>query len=126
MRSLILGAGILALSVVQSAVAQQSHSPGTSQSPQHAATPGQAAAQNPAQIRQSIQHDLEQAGYTNVQVMPEAFLAHAKDKQGHPVTMVIEPGSVTAVTDLGKAGAPGGNPPQTSGGAGSSGTAQNH
>lgn len=55
--------------------------------------------------------------------MPEAFLARAKDKQGHPVTMVIEPGSVTAVTDLGRTGTQGANPPQSSGGAAPGGAA---
>ena len=125
MRSLMLGAGILAQAAAQPALAQQANSSGTSQSPQHTAASGQAAPQDPAHIRQSIQRDLEQAGYTNVQVMPEAFLAHAKDKQGHPVTMVIEPGSVTAVADLGNSGTQGANLPQSSGGAAPSGTAHN-
>ena len=125
MRSLMLGAGILALTAAQPVMAQQAHTTGASQNPPHAAAPGQAAEQNPAQVRQSIQHDLEQAGYTNVQVMPEAFLAHAKDKQGHPVTMIIEPGAVTAVTDLGRTGSQAPNPPQSSGGTAPNGKAQN-
>lgn len=66
MRSLMLGAGVLALTAAQPALAQQAHTTGTTQNPQHAAASGQAAQQDPAHIRQSIQHDLEQAGYTNV------------------------------------------------------------
>ena len=42
-------------------------------------------------IRQGIQNNLQQAGYTDVTVTPSSFFVHAKDKQGHPVAMVIGP-----------------------------------
>lgn len=51
-------------------------------------------------IRQTITQELEKAGYTNVKVAPASFVAEAKDKQGRPVTMVINPDSVTTVTAL--------------------------
>ena len=53
------------------------------------------------QVRQKLKQDLEQSGFTNVQVMPESFLVRAKDKQGRPVLMIVNPDSVTAITELG-------------------------
>lgn len=83
------------------------------------------AAQNGGQagtmtIRQGIQNNLQQAGYTDVTVMPSSFLVHAKDKQGHAVAMVIGPDTFTEVTELptgngasqaGSAAGSGGNAP---------------
>ncbi len=57
--------------------------------------------QNHMHIRQQVKQDLEQAGFTNVQVMPESFLVRATDKHGRPVMMVINPNSITAVTAMG-------------------------
>ena len=51
-------------------------------------------------IRQGIQNQLQQAGYTDVSVTPSSFFIHAKDKQGHPVAMVIGPDTFTEVTEL--------------------------
>ncbi|MBV8399239.1 MAG: hypothetical protein JOZ17_10920 [Acetobacteraceae bacterium] len=65
-------------------------------------------------IRQRIKQDLEQAGFTNVQVMPESFLVRAHDRQGRPVMMVINPDSVVGVTEMGgnaPSGSQGGNNP---------------
>jgi hypothetical protein len=51
-------------------------------------------------IQQQVQNNLKQAGYTDIKVMPESFLVRAKDKSGNPVMMVINPDSITAVTEL--------------------------
>lgn len=51
-------------------------------------------------MRQQVRQNLEAAGYTDVKVMPESFLVRAKDRSGNPVMMIINPGSVTAVTTL--------------------------
>ena len=40
---------------------------------------------------------LQQSGFTDVKVMPDAFLVSAKDKSGDPVTMLINPNSMTEV-----------------------------
>ena len=40
---------------------------------------------------------LQQSGFTDVKVMPDAFLVLAKDKSGDPVTMFINPNSMTEV-----------------------------
>lgn len=47
----------------------------------------------------SIRQDLQQAGYTNIKVMPASFVAEAKDKQGEPVTLLITPDSITTVVE---------------------------
>ena|SRR5258708_7398331 len=71
-------------------------------------------------IRQQVQNNLAQAGYTDIQIMPESFLVRAKDKSGNPVMMVINPDSITTITEVntrgpattGSAAAPGSsNPP---------------
>ncbi len=51
-------------------------------------------------IQQRIHHELSQAGFTDIQMMPQSFLVRAKDSSGNPVMMVINPDSVTAVTAL--------------------------
>jgi hypothetical protein len=64
---------------------------------------GQMSGQSGA-LRQQITQQLSQAGFTDVHVMPESFLVRAKDPQGHPVMMVINPDSITAVTAMGSGG----------------------
>jgi len=58
----------------------------------------------PAQLktvtRQAIATDLKKAGFTDVQVRPVAFVARAKDKNGHLVLMAFRPHSFEAVTQL--------------------------
>jgi hypothetical protein len=76
------------------------------------ATPGQPApngsvkdqssqSQPKQPIRQQVQDNLAKAGYTDIKIMPESFLVRAKDKSGNAVMMVINPDSITAITDLG-------------------------
>jgi hypothetical protein len=54
--------------------------------------------QNAANVRQRIYQNLSQAGFTDIHIMPRAFLVHAKDRDGNPVTMMITPNSVMALT----------------------------
>ena len=73
---------------------------------------------NPADtqtIQQQVRENLQQAGFTDIKIMPSSFLVRAKDRAGNPVMMVINPDSVTAVTEV-----PAGSPP---GGASSGGLA---
>ncbi len=51
------------------------------------------------QISQKLRNDLKNAGFTDVHIMPESFMVRAKDSQGNPVMMVINPDSVTAITE---------------------------
>jgi hypothetical protein len=53
---------------------------------------------NPNQFRsaafqqmQNLTQDLQQAGYSNVQIMPESFLVSAQDPQGRQVVMLVRP-----------------------------------
>ena len=50
--------------------------------------------------RETVKTDLEHQGFTDVKVTPEAFLVHAKSHDGQQVVMMIEPDSITAVTEL--------------------------
>jgi hypothetical protein len=42
-------------------------------------------------LSQRLQNDLAKAGFTDIIIMPAAFLVRAKDSQGNPVMMVINP-----------------------------------
>ena len=55
---------------------------------------------NAQAIQQQVQNNLRQAGFTDIQIMPSSFLVRAKDSAGNPVMMVINPDSVTAVTEI--------------------------
>lgn len=60
----------------------------------------QSSMQNQAPIGTKIQSNMQAAGFTNVQVMPSSFLVRAKDQDGNPVMMVVNPDSVTAITEV--------------------------
>jgi hypothetical protein len=51
-------------------------------------------------LQSQVKANLEQAGFTDVQIMARSFLVQAKDKDGNPVMMVINPDSVTSVTEI--------------------------
>jgi hypothetical protein len=52
-------------------------------------------------IQQLIQERLATAGFTDIQMVPNSFLISAKDRDGHPVTMMASPGAVTGSNDSG-------------------------
>lgn len=54
--------------------------------------------QNGSSAPEQVKKSLEQAGFTNVHVMPESFLVRATDAHGNPIMMVINPDSLTAIT----------------------------
>jgi hypothetical protein len=56
--------------------------------------------QVPAHIAQKLSADLGKAGFTDIKIMPSSFLVRAKDSQGHAVMMVINPDSLTEVTEV--------------------------
>jgi hypothetical protein len=56
-------------------------------------------AQGATHISQRLRDDLSKAGFTNITIMPSSFLVRAKDSQGNPVMMVINPDSLTEVTE---------------------------
>src|SRR5262249_41258407 len=50
-------------------------------------------------IAQKLRADLTKAGYTDINIMPSSFFVQAKNSEGNPVTMMISPDSVTALTE---------------------------
>ena len=50
-------------------------------------------------IAQKMRDDLSKAGFTDIRIMPSSFLVRAKDLVGNPVMMVINPDSVTEITE---------------------------
>ena len=73
---------------------------------------GQDHSQDNQSIRQQVKNNLEQAGFSDIKIMPQSFLVRAKDKDGNPVMMVINPNSVTAFTEYkGQPNNPTGNNP---------------
>ena len=54
--------------------------------------------QPPAHVSQKLRDDLTKAGFTNITIMPSSFLVRAKNSEGNPMMMVINPDSVTEVT----------------------------
>ena len=80
--------------------------PGSKSGPAVQPPSGSGSAQNAgnSSIQQKVRQNLEQAGFTDVQVMPSSFLVRANDPSGNPMMMVINPDSVTAVTQSGASG----------------------
>jgi hypothetical protein len=58
--------------------------------------------QNQAQQfnRQQVQSHLQKSGFTDIKIMPESYFVRAKDKSGNSVMMVINPDSVTGITEI--------------------------
>jgi hypothetical protein len=52
-----------------------------------------------------VKSDLQQAGFSDVQVVPQSFLVRAKDKDGQPVMMLISGDTIMAVSGYPKEGA---------------------
>lgn len=50
-------------------------------------------------ITQSVRSNLEQAGYTDIQMVPSSFLVRAKDPNGSPVMMVLSPDAIEVRTE---------------------------
>jgi opacity protein-like surface antigen len=78
------------------------------QTPAHPPAPTAPAAtsstaQSHETLRQQLKADMQQAGFTNVTVRPDSFLVQAKDKAGNPVTMMVDPDSLTEIVEAGAA-----------------------
>jgi hypothetical protein len=48
-------------------------------------------------IQQLIQARLASAGFTDIQMVPNSFVISAKDRDGHPVTMMASPSDVSGL-----------------------------
>jgi hypothetical protein len=91
---LIVSLATAGLLVSPVAFAQSSPPPATA-----AAPTSQTASVRPgnADLQQRLKQDLQQAGFTDVSVLPDSFLVQAKDRSGNPVTMIVGPNSMTAI-----------------------------
>jgi hypothetical protein len=63
--------------------------------------------QNTTQLQQArIERTLQGAGFTDIEAVPTAFLVRAKNSEGKPVVMVLDPTSLTtAVIETGQSAA---------------------
>jgi hypothetical protein len=84
MRTLFLAPALLALALSQPALAQSTNQP------------DQDIQALPAQLQKM----LTDAGLRDVQVVPHSFLVRAKDQDGNPVLMMVNPDSIMAVTEI--------------------------
>lgn len=91
---------IIVAATLMAASAASAQSANSSSTPPSGSGSQQSSMQNQAPIGTKIQNNLQAAGFTNVQVMPSSFLVRAKDQDGNPVMMVVNPDSVTAITDV--------------------------
>ena len=51
-------------------------------------------------MRAQIRDMLQNAGFTDIHVMPGSFVIHAKDKDGNPVVMNVSPDSFAEMTEV--------------------------
>ena len=89
MRMRILPFAALAAAFTLPAVAAPSSSSQSSPAP-GASTQSNTPNQTP-RIAAKLSQSLTQAGFSDVHVLPESFLVRAKDRDGNPVMMVINP-----------------------------------
>jgi len=98
---LIAGASLMVLS---SAALAQNANTSSNTAQKDTTTPKEMSSQNQSaqHLRADLRNMLEKSGYKDIQVMPSAFVIHAKDSDGNPVVMSVSPDSFTEVTDLNK------------------------
>jgi hypothetical protein len=68
--------------------------------PQIAFAQNSPAPQKQQSLQSRVKSNLEGSGFTDVRIMASSFLVQAKDKDGNPVMMVINPDSVTSITEI--------------------------
>jgi len=94
--ALILSAGLASAATTNSTTSGQTQANAATTSNQtqaNAATPSGPT----AKMRQKLEESLTKAGFTDIKIMPESFLIRAKDQNGNPMMMVVNPDSVTEV-----------------------------
>jgi len=86
----LLTSTLLSLAWIVPAVAQDA-SPGQPVAPNTASDQNDSLKDAAQAIQQLIQERLASAGFTDIQMVPNSFLISAKDRDGHPVTMMAAP-----------------------------------
>jgi hypothetical protein len=93
----LLGAfGVSTLGLAGVAYATPTSS-GSSASTSSATATQSGSSSNTQTARAHFMRDLKNDGFTDIKIMPESYMVRAKDKQGRPVMMVINPDSFTEV-----------------------------
>ena len=105
----LLLSAVLASAFAVPAFAAGSNTKSSQDNPSANHQSGQTQNPNAAQIATKLRQSLGHAGFSDVHVMPQSFLVRAKDQDGNPVMMVVNPDSVTSVTALGATGGSGNN-----------------
>jgi hypothetical protein len=67
---------------------------------EHNSSSAQESGHNLTSVQQRLADQLKQDGFTDVRVVPDSFLVHAKNKHGDPVVMIVNPDSVFSVTEM--------------------------
>jgi sporulation protein YlmC with PRC-barrel domain len=67
----------------------------------------QASAMAQTNTPEHVRDLLQKQGFKDIQVVPESFIIHAKDKDGDPVVMSVSPDSITMVKIVGGPGSDG-------------------
>jgi len=93
----ILTGAALLLSVSSAALAQTSPAPTGMQAKNPSASADEKRPDT-ASLHQQLMTNLQQAGFTDVKIVPESFLVQAKDKSGNAVTMFLSPDSMAEIT----------------------------
>src|ERR1700730_3606980 len=84
MRTVLLAPMLLVFALSQTALSQSTNQPD----------------QNLQALPAQLQKTLQDAGLTDIQIVPHSFLVRAKDRDGNPVMMMINPDSIMAVTEI--------------------------
>lgn len=100
MVSRILIPALLGLAFTLPAAAATTSNNTTSQSSNSTAATSQNSANTTPRIAAKLRSNLQQAGFTDIRVVPQSFLVRAKDRQGNPAMMVVTPDSFTMVTAM--------------------------
>ncbi|MBV8837330.1 MAG: hypothetical protein JO000_12380 [Alphaproteobacteria bacterium] len=107
----------LSLALTPIAFAQPGTAPGTTSSPSGTAQQGSTQTQHES-LPQELRQKLSDAGYTDIQIVPQSFVVSAKTKDGNPVLMRISPNEMTVLTEAPADGTTAGNAPATTGSTG--------
>jgi len=99
-RSIVIGvASAAALSTLAFAQTNPAPAPVPTTTPSAKTMQEGVQAKTPS-LRQDVLSSLSKAGFTDVSVKADSFVVQAKDKEGHPVTMLLTPDSFTEVMDM--------------------------
>jgi hypothetical protein len=104
MRPILVPVLGLALVASGAAYAQSSSTPSSTASPQTSAATQQNHSKN-LLTANKLKQNLQNAGFSDVRILADAFVVQAKDKSGNPVVMTFSPFGMEAVEAINLNGA---------------------